>query len=126
MNVPQQANLRYAHLMESCAQVIVDLGVPEEMARPVFYRWLWKLGVPVQPPLYPGFLASIVVPALILGSVWGVMMSYRMPESSTGNVLSASLFFGLSMAMISRWRRWRQRKKRGLPSWEKVMERAIN
>ena len=113
-----------SHLMADCAQVIVDLGVPEEVARPAVCRWLWKRRVSVRPPLYPGFVASIVLPTLILGSAWGVVMRYRMPESSTGNVLSASLFYGLSMAIFFRWHRTRQRKKYRLPSWERVIERA--
>lgn len=124
MTLPRQATQRDSHLIADCAQLIVDLGVPEEVARPAGYLWLWKRGIPVRPPLYPGFVASIVMPTLILGSVWGLLMSYRISGASASNVLPASLFFGLSMAVFSWWRRWRKRKKYGLPSWEAVVERA--
>ena len=76
------------------------------------------------PPLYSESIGSIIISALVLGSLWGAMMRFISWNSLTLINVVASIFFGVTMALFFRWRQIRERKKLALPSWEGVLERA--
>ena len=119
-----QSEHRDSSLMEYCAQAMVDLGVPDRVARPPIYRGLWKIGVPVRPPLYSEPVSSIIISGLILGSLWGGIMRLISWESMTPSGVLVSLGFGLINALFFRWLLNRQRRRYSLPSWETVTEHA--
>jgi len=110
--------------MSECCRVLVDLGVPEGIARPPFYRVLWKLGFTPRPSLYSESVISFTVSGLILGAAWGGMMRFSTWDSWGFVNIVASFFFGVTMALFFRWQQRRARNKYSLPSWESVIERV--
>jgi len=126
MHPQVQSEFRESFQMADCAQVLVDLGVPERVARPLIYRGMWKIGLRVRPPLYSEPVSSIILTALVLGFSWGALMRYSTWDSLTTDSIFASLFFGFAMALFFRWQFNRQRREYSLPSWQSVIERAKN
>jgi hypothetical protein len=115
-------------------------GLPASTAAPPLFRLLWALGLETPPPVFWGFIPSMLFMGGFFGFFFGLFMELAfliwliLGEGlwlghGGGQLLSrgifgftvvagvaavAGLLFGLPMAAISRWKAAQLR----LPSWE--------
>jgi len=86
-------------------------------ASPLLYRFLWRLGVAIPPPLFQSFLGAAVVHGLWIGVPIGAFLACwdrrLAPVGATYYGTIAGAGYGLLMATYLRW----QARRLGLPSW---------
>lgn len=99
------------------------LGVSRDEHSPKLWRLLWRLGIPLAPPIRATFVSNFAVCASIFAVGFAILFVVRETETAkallpypgiAGVVLAiAGLVFGLAMASY-----WRSRRiKYGLPLW---------
>jgi hypothetical protein len=103
----------------------IDLAVKElrerrvrnSMAAPLLYRFLWRLGIAIPPPLLQSFLGAAVIHGLLIGVPIGAFLACwdrrLAPVGATYYGAIAGAVYGLLMATYFRW----QARRLGLPSW---------
>jgi hypothetical protein len=94
------------------------LGVPRSTFAPPIYRALWRLGIPVPPPLFTGYLALTLFQGSLFALFWGIPMwvftrSFVPALYIVAGSLGSGLLFGLVMAALVR----RKARELRLPTW---------
>jgi predicted Zn finger-like uncharacterized protein len=115
---------------EKVAYMIKDLkrrGVGPSTSAPPVFRLLWALGVKVPPPLFLGFLPTLLIVGSVAGVLWGGMMwvlqwrGMDMPMwLAVAGAAAFGLLFGSTMGFYVRWKA----KKLGLPPWSRYPRRS--
>jgi len=84
-------------------------------------RLFWRLGVPVPPPHFLGFLTTTALFGVFFGVIWGLSMwLFLWRHQGTGlgaacmSALLAGLLFGLCRSVFIAL----ERRKHALPAWE--------
>ena len=87
---------------------------------PPLWRLLWKLGIPLTPPLFLGFMPLALLCGGFFAVLWGLVMylaSWRANDTATAamlvGMLTAGVLFGLIMATVYR----RHASGLQLPAW---------
>lgn len=113
-------NVEHAGKMRQMEAHLSGLGLSRWTYAPPLYRLLWRLGVPVTPPLFASFAALALVQGTFFGLFWGLFMWLTVWAQQGMSAALAALLsvcvastFGLCMAAIYRARA----AKLGLPAW---------
>jgi hypothetical protein len=107
---------------EMMDRVVVDLhsrGVPKSIAGPPLWRFLWKVGFAVRPPIFQNVGTQLMMGG-VMGTVWALAMRFALGDSfrSANVVVGAAAIFGLLwFATLSVYSRWKLRAL-NLTSWE--------
>ncbi len=64
----------YMQRMSSISEELAAQGVRSQTFAPPVYRFAWRLGMRVRPPLYQPFSTLAVGMGTGFGALWGVMM----------------------------------------------------
>ena len=96
-------------------------GIGRSTSAPPLHRLLWKLGVPLPPPLMAGFALNALFMGGFFGVAWGLgmwLLFWRGQGLPSGLALvaaiAAGVLFGLAMAWVLR----RQARRHGVPAWD--------
>ena len=110
----------FEHKLQAMRNQLDSWQIAPGIAAPPFWRLLWKLGVPLPPPLFLGFVPLLVLCGSFFAVFWGLVM-YLVSWRAQGtplptmllSVLLAGGLFGLVMAMVFR----RHARRLQLPAW---------
>ena len=111
--------------IEAAVRDLRGRGVGAFTAAPPIFRWLWRLGVGVPPPLFIPFGKSAIALGVAFAVLWpavgwllrGGQFLDSLPVEAATALLGGTLF-GISMAGYYRYRARRLR----LPAWEQYPE----
>ena len=111
---------RYPARIQAALRYLDQQGLPRAQAAPMLHRTLWRLGVPLPPPILAGFGVNALMQGLLFGLFWtGLMwvLIWQGSERPLPLLLAAGLLagalFGLVMAALMR----SLRNSRKLPDW---------
>ena len=110
-----------ATTMQGCAYELMQLGVARQWAMPPLHRALWRMGIPIRPPLYDDAILSTVVEGIVLAVFWALGMRLIARDSMSTGLIVGSLVFGFLLALFNRWQLVRQRRRMQLPEWDVVL-----
>ena len=113
-----------ATTMQGCAYELMQLGVARQWAMPPLHRALWRMGIPVRPPLYADPILSTVVEGIVLAVFWALGMRLIARDSMSTGLVVGSLVFGFLLAIFNRWQMVRQRTRMQLPEWTVILSRT--
>jgi hypothetical protein len=110
---------------------LVHRGISPQTGAPPAFRFLWKIGLHVPPPLFIGFAGNTVLLGALFGLLWGLLMlcweywAFRRTHVALMLLVSAfaGLFFGLLMAGVMAW--YQRRLKLNLPRWRDYPDKLI-
>jgi uncharacterized protein (DUF2062 family) len=102
------------------ANELIQLGVDRRWVMPPLHQCLWRIGIPVRPPLYFGSLLSTVVEGVILAGFWllGMVVVFRQPIRI--ELVIASIVFGFLFSIFERSQFFHLRRRMQLPEWNKI------
>jgi hypothetical protein len=113
--------------VELMFQDLIPKGIKKSTLAPPLYRFLWKLGVKISPPLFSSFIFLFLFQGIFFGILMGIFICAfawiirRFVDNSGFTFIGAiyssvigSIIFGLVMATYTRNRA----KKYKLPLWK--------
>jgi hypothetical protein len=114
----------FAGRLERARAHLAALGVPRSRIAPPVYRWAWKLGLALPPPLFSGFGFHFIVQSALFAALWGLAMivlvrvaGLFIPAAYVAIAAAlAGLTFGLAMAFFLR----HKARRLSLPPWESM------
>ena len=107
--------------MQGCAYELMQLGVARQWAMPPVHRALWRMGIPIRPPLYADSILSTVVEGVVLAGFWALGMRLIDRDSMSTGLIVGSLVFGFWLAIFNRWQMVRLRRRMQLPEWTVIL-----
>jgi len=110
---------------------LVHRGISPHTGAPPAFRFLWKVGLRVPPPLFIGFASNTILLGTVFGFLWALLMLCGEHWALGGTnleftfVVSAlvGLFWGLWMAGFMAW--YQRRLKLNLPRWRNYPDKLI-
>lgn len=113
-------NPEFEHKIQAMRAHLATRQIAAGVAAPPFWRLLWKLGIPLRPPLFLGFVPLALLCGGFFAVLWGLVMylaSWRaqatpLPTMLLGMLIAGALF-GTIMATVYR----RHARRLQLPAW---------
>lgn len=116
---------RYPAAIRTALEAMAAANVPPALRAPPLHRLLWRMGLPVPPPLLAGFVANFLLMGIVFGVLWGGLMALlfaRIVEIPTGVMAGGAVFagvlFGLLMALLMQ----HQQRRYRLPAWRTLRD----
>lgn len=109
-----------AEQIEAYIEELGMQGVDRSKAVPPLYRLLWKLGVPVNPPLSQSFLSVAMVHGFYFGPLWALGMWFFMLRDGPNAfavTLFAMLLAGTLFGAIAGFKYRKIGRDRKVPEW---------
>ena len=119
--------MAYPPKIEQALKVLEAAGIPKRRAAPWLYRLLWRLGIPVRPPLFVGTIAAVLINVCVFACLYagGYLLVHRALYGSERIDLHAMIRHGLgaliALAIVTAIRTERIRKF-NLPRWSEIEE----
>jgi hypothetical protein len=96
-------------------------GIPSSLYAPLLYRWAWRLGCNITPPLFASFVTNLLTIGAFFGLLWGGFLGvlvWAHPGLSPGCALFGAIAIGLAAGT---WMAFTYRyiaKRCRLPAWK--------
>jgi len=115
MSYPPKVNAALVKLAET--------GIKPRVYAPPILRLLWKIGIPLPPPLFAGFWLNFSFAALWFGLFWGLGMWFWLWSGEGYSVIHAIVLSALAGSFFGAWMAFyyqRTASKHKLPKWSEI------
>ncbi|WP_287147683.1 DUF6404 family protein [Aeromonas sp.] len=117
--------MTFEERLAAAHQELASKGVWHANYNPPLFRLLRRLGCPVKPPHYQGWLTNVLGFGISIGLFWGLLMWFfswqPMGMDPLFSLRQTALFAGLFGIFMASWL-WLRRKQLVLTPWEQLAE----